>query len=145
MGYNHAREVKKFYEKWRRLLRIYRDLGMTYQQILVLYKFDKAVLNSDRRFYRYRSGYDLTNNDLEFSYFPEFDAYGIDNWIEVLPLSLRENLAKLPEVQLKAFYLYRVCEYTQDEVSVILCKPQRSISRWIGKIAEIISDFSKNG
>ena len=43
MGYNHAREVKKFYKEWRRLLRVYRDLGMTYQQILVLYKYDKAM------------------------------------------------------------------------------------------------------
>ena len=144
MGYNHAREVRKFNEKWSKLVRLYRELGMSYQDILVLYKFDKAVLNSDRRFYRYRSGYDLTDNDLEFSYVQEFDTYGIDNWIEVLPPVLREKLAKLPEVQLQAFYLYRVCEYTQDEISVILNKPQRTISMWIGKIAEIIRIYSKN-
>ena len=145
MGYNHAREVKKFYKEWRRLLRVYRDLGMTYQQILVLYKYDKAVLNSDRRFYRYRSGLELTDNDLAFSYVPEFDTYGIDNWTDVLPQPLRERLARLPEVQLRAFYLYRVCCYSQEEISVILCKPQRSVSRWIGKIAEIISNYQKSG
>ncbi len=145
MGYNHAREIKKFYKEWRKLVRLYRDFGMSYQDILVLYKFDKAVLNSDRRFYRYRSGYDLTNNDLEFSYVPEFDTYGIDNWTDVLPQPLREHLARLPEVQLRAFYLYRVCEFTQDEISVILDKPQRSVSRWIGKIAEIISNYQKSG
>ena len=144
MGYNHAREVKKFYKEWRRLLRVYRDLGMTYQQILVLYKYDKAMLNSDRRFYSYRSGLELTDNDLAFSYVPEFDTYGIDNWTDVLPQPLRERLAGLPEVQLRAFYLYRVCEFTQDEISVILDKPQRTISMWIGKIAEIICDFPKN-
>ena len=144
MGYNHAREVRKFNEKLSKLVRLYRELGMSYQDILVLYKFDKAVLNSDRRFYRYRSGYDLTDNNLEFSYVPEFDTYGIGNWIEVLPPVLREKLAKLPEVQLQAFYLYRVCEYTQDEISVILNKPQRTISMWIGKIAEIIRIYSKN-
>lgn len=145
MGYNHAREVKKFYKEWRKMLRIYRDLGMSYQEILILYKFDKAVLNSDRRFYRYRSGYDLTNNDMEFSYVQEFDTYGIDNWIDVLPLSLRKQLSKLPAVQLQAFYLYRICEYTQDEISVILCKPQQTISRWVVKIAEIIRNFQNNG
>ena len=145
MGFNHAREVRKFKEKWSKLVRLYRELGMSYQDILVLYKFDKAVLNSDRRFYRYRSGYDLTDNNLEFSYVPEFDTYGIDNWIDVLPLSLQKQLAKLPAIQLQAFYLYRVCEYTQDEISFILCRPQQSISRWIVQIAEIICDFQKNG
>ena len=145
MGYNHAREVKKFYKEWRKMLRIYRDLGMSYQEILILYKFDKDVLNSDRRFYRYRSGYDLTNNDMEFSYVQEFDTYGIDNWIDVLPLSLQKQLAKLPAIQLQAFYLYRIGEYTQDEISVILCKPQQTISRWVVKIAEIIRNFQNNG
>ena len=144
MNHNHAREVKKFKEEWRRLLRLYRDLGMSYQDILVLYKFDKAVLNSDRRYYRHRSGLDLTDNDLDLSYVQEFDTYGIDNWVEVLPLALREKLTKLPEVQLRAFYLYRVCAYTQKEISAILNKPQRTISSWISKIAEIIRDHSKN-
>lgn len=140
MGYNHAKEEKKFYEEWRKKLRQYKAAGMSMKQILVLYKFDKAVLRSDRRYFRHCVAFECNDKDEEYAVLPDFDTYNADNWIDVLPPRLRKRLTKLPELHLKAFYLYRVCGFTQDEISVILGKPQRTISYWIGKVAEILTE-----
>lgn len=144
MKYNHAEAEAKFRKEWTAKLREYKAHGMTMAQILEIYKFDRAVFNSDRKYYKQCEALQYNDKDREYFTITEFDTYNIDNWIDVLPDKLRSQLSKLPEIHLKAFYLYRVCGYTQDEISVILCKPQRTISYWIGKIAEIIKEFSKS-
>lgn len=144
MGYNHAREVKKFYKEWRVLLRYYRDHGMTYQEILVLYKFDKAKLRADRLYALHCVGYRCDERDSDYAVMPDFDTYGINNWIDVLPDELRQRLVGFPEVYLKAFYLCRVCGYLQDEAAVILNKPQSNISYWIVKINKVLKEYRKS-
>ena len=146
MGYNHAKAQREFYEDWRKKLRLYKKAGMSMEQILAIYKYDKAVFRSDRRFYEhYEELYDEENNPLlAKGTADDFDSYNMDNWTKALPDKLCRQLEKDPAVYLKAFYLYRVCGFTQDEISVILSKPQRTISYHIGKIAEILNDFSKS-
>ena len=72
------------------------------------------------------------------------DSYHMNNWTKALPDKLRTQLEMLPEERLKAFYLSRVCGYTQTEISSILLKDQSTICRWIVQITEIVDDFRKN-
>ena len=147
MGYNHAKAEKKFYREWREKLRLYKSAGMSMKQILALYKFDKAKLRSDRRFYEHCEPlYNEENNPiLAKGTVDDFDSYHMNNWTKALPDKLRAHLEKIPEERLKAFYLYRVYGYTQKEISSFLLKPQQTISRWIVQVSEIVDDFRKNG
>ena len=147
MGYNHAKAQREFYEEWRKKLRLYKKAGMSMKQILAIYKYDKAVFRSDRRFYEHcEQLYDDENNPLlAKGTEDDFDSYSMDNWMKALPDKLCKQLEKLPAERLKAFYLYKVYGYTQTEISSFLLKPQQTISRWIVQITEIVDNFRKNG
>ena len=47
---------------------------------------------------------------------------------------------ELPSEFIVAFTMYVYDGYTQEQISSILLKSQSSISRWIDKIAEILSN-----
>lgn len=50
MSYNHGLEEKKFKERWQKTAEEYRKSGMTEEQISAIYKFDREVFNSNRRY-----------------------------------------------------------------------------------------------
>ena len=147
MGYNHAKAQREFYEEWRKKLRLYKVAGMSMEQILAIYKYDKTVFRSDRRFYEHcEQLYSEENNPiLAKGTVDDFDSYHMNNWTKALPDKLRTQLEKIPAERLKAFYLSRVCGYTQTEISSILLKDQSTICRWIVQITEIVDNFRKNG
>lgn len=142
--YYHAEAERKFKEEWERNLKFYRESGMTEEQIAEIYVFDRAVFNSDRYFYEHTVDLRNENENPVLSIEQDFESYTAETWLDVLDSELREELLKIPKEQLKAFYLYRVCVSTQIQISSILMKSQRTISSWIGKIAEILNGFSKN-
>ncbi len=146
MGYNHAKAEKKFYREWREKLRLYKSAGMSMEQILALYKFDKAKLRSDRRFYEHCESiqYEETNPLFAEEAVSSPDNYDMNNWTAALPDKLCARLEKIPEEWLKAFYLYRVYGYTQKEISSILLKPRRTIGYWIVQVTEIVDEFKKS-
>ena len=136
MKYHHAQAERRFREEWRRRFRFYREHGMTLQQILPLYKMDKEEFRSNRRYYEHTVPLDSAEPYLaELSVQIPYNEY---NWTDVLPDELQETLSVLPQERLRAYYYYKVCGYTQSEIAAYLSKPQRSISRWIVQIAEII-------
>ena len=145
MKYNHALAEKKFREEWRIKLRFYRKNGMTLEQILPLYKMDKAELRGNRCYYEHTEPLIDAECNLRIAEMPVLTKYDEFNWTDVLPDELMQQLSVLPANWLRAFYYYRVCGYTQSDISVILSIPQRTISRYVGKIAEIIEDFSESG
>lgn len=145
MKYNHALAERQFRAEWRIKLRFYRKHGMTLAQILPLYKMDKAQLRSDRRYYEHTEPLDDFQNDLRLAVMPVLATYDESNWVDALPDELSRQLSVFPEERLLAFYMFRVLKYTQSEIAVIISKPQQSVSRWIIQIAEIISEFQKNG
>jgi len=52
MAYNHAKEEMMFKEKWEKNERLYREIGMTDEQIASKKEFDSRVFKLDRAFYR---------------------------------------------------------------------------------------------
>ena len=147
MGYNHAKAEKEFYKEWRKKLRLYKVAGMSMTQILAVYKYDKAVFRSDRRFYEHceQICYEETNPLFGEEMVVNLDTYDMTNWTKAMPSELRTQLEKLTQGKLKAFYLYRVYGYTQKEISSILLKSQQTISRWIVQVSEIVDNFKENG
>ena len=52
MAYNHAAEEKKFKKLWNKKEKIYRESGMTDEQIAAIREYDVQMFNLDRAFYR---------------------------------------------------------------------------------------------
>ena len=130
MMYNHAKAEAIFRKEWEKDRQAFEAAGMSEEQIAAIYSYDRAVFNSDRRYYEHM-------DDTE----PDMLLFSMEDWFEVFEPGLCEKLRVQPEIQLQAFYLCRVCGHTQDETSAILLKPQRTISDWVGKIAEIIENW----
>ena len=53
MGFNYAREKRKFDEKWKKLEEWYRKFGMSEDAIREMYEYDWREFNSNRKFYRH--------------------------------------------------------------------------------------------
>ena len=53
MGFNYAREKRKFDEKWKKLEDWYRESGMSEDAIREMREYDWSEFNSTRKFYRY--------------------------------------------------------------------------------------------
>jgi len=138
MGYNHSLEEKRFEKEWLKNAENFRKAGMTEEQISEMYKFDRDVFNSDRR-YKERTVSLYDNPDVKK--LKVYDDYSRDNryrWIEKITDSEKyEKIMSLPKIWREAFTMY-ISGYTQTETSSKLMKPQQTISYWIVKIAEIL-------
>lgn len=53
MGYNHFIEEKHFKEEWSKLEKQYEEAGMSKEIIHEMYQYDRAVFNSERRFFQH--------------------------------------------------------------------------------------------
>ena len=138
MVYNHGLEEKLFEKQWLKDVEKFMKAGMTEEQISEMYKFDREVFNSDRR-YRERTVSLYDNTDVRK--LKIYDDYSRDSryrWIEKITNSEKyEKIISLPKIWREAFTMY-ISGYTQTEISSKLMKPQQTISYWIVKIAEIL-------
>ncbi len=69
---------------------------MTLEQILPLYKMDKAELRSDRRYYEHTEPLTDTEHDLRLAEMPVFATYDETNWVDALPDELAQKLVNRP-------------------------------------------------
>lgn len=139
MAYNHALEEKKFKELWNKKEKIYRESGMTEEQISAIREYDVQMFNLDRAFYRRTTLMAEPEHIAEGTFDDHSDTYLEDYWAELIDSDEKyRRLMKVPPVMRKAFYMYKVMGMYQDEISSELSIPQQTISYWIGKIAEIL-------
>ena len=139
MGYNHGLEKKKFDNEWQKNEKLYRELGMTDEQISAIWEFDYETFLSDRAYLEKKqdlSDYEetLQNSD------SIIDECNIEeNWHEyITDIDKRRKLSELRPEQRRAYYLCKVLNMKQEDVSVIINKSQRTISYWIVKIAKLL-------
>ena len=139
MIYNHSSEENKFRKEWIEKAKQYRKAGMTDAQIAEIYKFDREVFNSDRRYA------ENTVILLENEYNPNLkmnDDYLSDSrygWMdEIEDMEAYKKVMSFPKIWREAFTMYIYDGYNQQEISLKLLKPRRTIAYWIVKIAEII-------
>ena len=139
MGYNHGLEKKKFENEWQKNEKLYRELGMTDEQISAIWEFDYETFLSDRAYLEKKQ--DLSDYEDTFQSSDSIiDEYNIEeNWHEyITDVEKRRQLSELRPEQRRAYYLYKVLNMKQEDVSSILLIPRRTISFWIVKIADIL-------
>ena len=142
MWYNHAKAEEIFRKDWNYKEQIYRENGMTDAQIQELHDLERAIFNSDRRFYEHCEMNDKLLSQMQQQAIME--TYDTFNWISVLPLETQQQLQRLPAERLQAFYLHRILHYTQREIAVQFHKSQVAVHYWIRQIAEILKNSKMN-
>lgn len=145
MGYNHGKALIAFKKEWEQKQKQYKELGMSEEKIEKIYDYDYTVFCSDRCFYEHCVDIHNEERNERLSVDEDLLRYDIENWTELLDENLYKKLKRFPEIQLRVFYLYRVKRYSQKEISSIVLKPQQTISRWIGEVADLLDKFRKNG
>ena len=139
MGFNYAREKRKFDEKWKKLEDWYRKSGMSEDAIREMYKYDWSEFNSTRKFYRH--GYD----DVDVESIAEEGADAIDKafseeWIELLDTSdLVRKVRKLPADYIEIIDLMVRENLTQKEIAGRMNCSQQNIAKKIEKIRKLLS------
>lgn len=139
MAYNHKKEEKKFKEELTKNERLYRENGMTDEQISAIREFDESVFRNNRAFYRRSSLFSEAPIISKGTLIDYSDTYLEEHWIELIDSDEKYyRLKKVSPIMRKAFYMYKVLGMYQGEISSKLSIPQRTISYWIVKIAEIL-------
>ena len=124
MAYNHAKEEMMFKEKWEKNERLYREIGMTDEQIASIKEFDSRVFKLDRAFYRRTillpEPEELSSGTTD----THSGTYLEDYWVELIDSTEKyQRLMDVPRIMLRAFYMYRVLGMCQDDASSKLSIP----------------------
>ena len=141
MGFNYAREKRKFNKEWNEKERWYRESGMSEDTIREMYEYDWREFNSNWKFYRYR--YD----DVDIESIVEEDGDSIDKtfseeWIELLetPNLVRKvrKVRKLPADYIEIIDLMVLENLTQKEIAGRMNCSQQNIAKKIEKIRKLL-------
>lgn len=139
MGYNHGFEKKKFDIEWQKNEKLYRELGMTDEQIALIKEFDYETFLSDRAYLEKKQDLSDYEDTLQSSDCTIDECDIEENWHEyITDIDKRRKLSELRPEQRRAYYLCKVINLAQRDVVVIINKPQPSIARWIVKISKIL-------
>jgi hypothetical protein len=139
MGYNHGLEKKKFDNEWQKNEKLYRELGMTDEQISAIWEFDYETFLSDRAYLEKKQDLSDYEDTLQSSDSIIDECNIEENWHEyITDIDKRRQLSELRPEQRRAYYLCKVLNMKQEDVSVIINKSQRTISYWIVKITKLL-------
>ena len=138
MGFNYAREKRKFNKEWNEKERWYRESGMSEDAIREMREYDWNEFNSTRKFYR--RGED--NIDVESIAEEDGDVIGkafSKEWIELLDTSdLVRKVRKLPADYIEIVDLMVRENLTQEEVARRMHCSQQNIAKKIEKIRKLL-------
>ena len=138
MGFNYAREKRKFNKEWNEKERWYRESGMSEDAIREMYEYDWREFNSTRKFYRY-GGDDV---DVESIAEEDGDVIGkafSKEWIELLDTSdLVRKVRKLPADYIEIVDLMVRENLTQEEIAGLMHCSQQNIAKKIEKIRKLL-------
>lgn len=141
MGFNYAREKRKFNKEWNEKERWYRESGMSEDTIREMYEYDWREFNSTRKFYRYG------DDDVDVESIAEEDGDSIDKtfseeWIELLetPNLVRKvrKVRKLPADYIEIIDLMVLENLTQKEIAGRMNCSQQNIAKKIEKIRKLL-------
>lgn len=153
MGFNYAREKRRFDQTWDRHDREYTEAGMSPESIQSLYEFDLDVFRSQRRYVNHTQDipqgadsvgagdasallYRYANGTTSFS---EDDFPGRHAWVDAIEdqqLSLR--LRQLSDDDLELLTLLVLEELSQREASRMLGCSQSAISQRYQRIKNFL-------
>ena len=139
MGFNYAREKRKFNKEWNEKERWYRESGMSEDAIREMYKYDWGEFNSTRKFYRHG------DDNVNVESIVEEDGDSIDKtfseeWIELLETpNLVRKVRKLSVDYIEIIDLMVRENLTQEEVAGRMHCSQQNIAKKIEKIKKLLS------
>lgn len=155
MGFNYAKERKKFEAEWQKLRTQYKAAGMSEQAIQDLYQFDLDVFCSERT-YSTRTqqlpNLYFTENIAEHSTlvkkfktlsktFDESDFIERYSWIETINSpTLANKLKKLSVPDLELLTLYALESHTQSEIAEKMRCNQSVVSRKLKRIKDFLKE-----
>lgn len=147
MGFNYAREIKKFKNKWERLRIEYRNAGMSEEAIGKIYEYDYSVFKKNRTYYRRRhsasffmpdKSSDLVSvTDDSSSYHSRY--WWIDDIENPLILSY---IKKLPPKDIELITLCIFEGYSQRKAAEIVGLAPSTVCYRLKKIKKIIKNIS---
>ena len=153
MGFNYAKERRKFEAEWRKLRQEYEQAGMEPSSIEEIYLFDLAEFRSRRRFeirtqplpemYEADEGtgqsFLLRKHKALSTEFGEADFLGEDAWLDTIedPILL-ERLKQLKRTDLELLKFLVLEEHTQKELAQKWHCSQRLISKRLKKIKNFL-------
>lgn len=156
MGFNYAKERRKFEAEWRKLRQEYEQAGMKPESINKIYLFDLAEFRSRRRFeirtqplpdmHRDTINYFSLKKNLKLlsETFDESDFLSRYAWIETVEnQSLSDVLKRLLEKDLELLTLLIIEGYSQRDVAKKLHCSQNAISRQFLKIKKNLKNLPK--
>lgn len=128
MGYNHGLEKKKFDIEWQKNEKLYRELGMTDDQISAIWEFDYETFLSDRAYLEKKQDLSDYEDTLQSSNSIIDECNIEENWHEyITDVEKRRQLSELRPEQRRAYYLRKVLDMKQEDISLIINKPQTTI------------------
>ena len=138
MGFNYAREKRKFGEKWKKLEEWYRKSGMSEDAIREMYEYDWREFNSTRKFYSHGDD----NVNVESIAEEDVDVIGkafSEEWIELLETqNLVRKVRKLSADYIEIIDLMVRENLTQEEVARRMHCSQQNIAKKIEKIRKLL-------
>ena len=158
MGFNYAKEYRKFEAEWRKRRQEYEQAGMASDAIESLYDFDLDGFRSRRRYETWTqpmpnmdsTGEYVGTVSLQKNYkrlsmtFDEADFFGEAAWLDTIEDSiLLKGLRKLPQKDLELLHFIVLEGHTQEELAQKWHCSQSSISKRFLRIKKFLRNFPK--
>ena len=159
MGWNNAYERKKFEAKQKKQAEEYRALGMSEEQIQIMYEFDLEQFNSNRSYYSHIQSFipddfdESEDDDEKLSIFEKFKdvlTISIEDssdkskywWIEEIdePETVKK-IKSLSERDLEILTLMVIDELTHEEIAKIMGVCVRTIERVNARFKNLFKKF----
>lgn len=154
MGFNYAKEKRKFQEQWMHLRDEYKALGMSKETIQELYDFDLQWFRSQRQFRSHNQAlpYDAINDETDYvkstliakfdtlkTTFDEAAFIGRLAWMDAIEdEALVDKLKQLSKSDLELLTLLAIDGYSQSDLERIGYEKQYIISRRLSKIRKFL-------
>ena len=159
MSWNNAYERKKFEAKQKKQAEEYRALGMTEEQIQIMYEFDLEQFKSNRSYYSHTQSFipddfdESEDDDEKLSIFEKFKdvlTISIEDssdksrywWIEEIdePETVKK-IKSLSERDLEILTLMVIDELTHEEIAKIMGVCVRTIERVNARFKNLFKKF----
>lgn len=153
MGFNYAKEHRKFEAKWKKLRREYEEAGMDEDAIEQIYQFDLEVFCSERSYSNHTQplpDMHVSENAADHSTLLrkfeslscELDELAYSDryfWIDTIEKTeLATKLKQLTRPELELLTLSAIYEYKQWEIAWLLGCHQSVVSRRLKKIKNFL-------
>ena len=157
MGFNNAKERRKFEDEWVKLRKQYREAGFSEESIAAMREYDEEAYRSNRRFEEHSQqmpseDFGEDGDENRTSLFGKFGSFAVtfdENdfesryaWVDTVnDPKLASGLKQLKESDLELLTLIAVDGYGQREIARLLGCNHNAIWKKIARIKKFLENF----